>query len=329
MSMLRYTVRRAFLASVAALVAVSLTFVVVATNRFYPVETPLTQQYVDYVVGVVQFDWGYSESLRRPVGDVIVSAVPRTLGYVIPAIVFTYTLGILAGIAAAYGSSNRDTATRIFAYLLLGIPTMVVGSLIGYELMQHTTWGSHPQWCTAWGHDQRCFAPFTAQNAPLLGPVPSGWGLYTETGWQNTAPWEHISLRYLIPAATLSVGLATGLFRQARRAAFDHRASTVSKMLTAKGAGDVMDAKHALRNAALPLLSVSFAELISVFTIWAFVVESVYHVPGITAFVQIAVRARDIPLLVGTTTVLALIGVSLNFLQDVLYGYLDPEVGNS
>lgn len=141
-------------------------------------------------------------------------------------------------------------------------------------------------------------------------------------------PWRHISLKYLIPAATLSVGLATGLFRQARRAAFDHRASTVSKML-AKGAGDVMDARHALRNAALPLLSVSFVELISVFTVWAFVVESVYHIPGSTAFVQIAVRTRDLPLLVGTTTVLALIGVMLNFVQDVLYGYLDPEVGNS
>jgi peptide/nickel transport system permease protein len=329
MSMLRYTLQRAFLAGVAAFVAVSLTFVVVATNRIHPVETPLVQQYFDYVVGVLQLDWGYSQSLDRPVGDVIAAAVPRTLAYVIPAIVFTYTLGILGGLAAAYGSANRDTASRIFAYLLLGVPTMVVGSLVGYELMQYTAWGSHPQWCTEFYGRQGCWAPFTLRNSPLLGPVPSGWGLYTVTGWPNTVPWENISLKYLVPAATLSVGLATGLFRQARRGAFEHRSSTVSKMLAAKGAGDVMDAKHALRNAALPLLSVSFAELISVFTVWAFVVESVYHIPGITAFVQIAVRTRDLPLLVGTTTVLALVGVTLNFVQDILYGYLDPEVGDS
>lgn len=329
MSLLKYTARRGALAAVAALVAISLTFLVVATNRFYPVDTPLTQQYADYVLGVLRLEFGYSESLRRPVSDVLVASVPRTLAYAAPAILFTYTLGILGGLAAAYGANRRDTAARLFAYVMLGVPTMVVGSLVAYELLKHTTWASHPQWCTADGFVQQCWPPFTMRNQPFLNPETSGWGLRHATGWPNTVPWQTINHRYLLPAAVLSVGLATGLFRQARRAALEHRASPVSKMLTAKGAGDVLDARHALRNAALPLLSVSFAELLSVFTIWAFVVEAIFHIPGITAFVQIAVRTRDLPLLVGTTLVLALVGVALSFLQDVLYGYLDPEVGES
>jgi peptide/nickel transport system permease protein len=329
MSLLKYTARRGALAAVAALVAISLTFLVVATNRFYPVDTPLTQQYADYVLGVLRLEFGYSESLRRPVSDVLVASVPRTLAYVVPAILFTYTLGILGGLAAAYGTKHRDTAARLFAYVMLGVPTMVVGSLLVYELMKHTWWASHPQWCTADGFVQQCWPPFTRQNVPFLQATRGGWGLRHATGWPNTEPWRTINQRYLLPAAVLSVGLATGLFRQARRAALEHRASSVSKMLAAKGASDTLDARHAVRNAALPLLSVSFAELMSVFTIWAFVVEAIFHVPGITAFVQIAVRARDLPLLVGTTVVLALLGVAFSFLQDVLYGYLDPEVGES
>lgn len=325
MSLFKYTLQRAVLAGVAAVFAVSLTFLIVATNRFYPVDTPVTAQYVDHVVGLLRFEWGYSESLGRPVGDVLAEAVPRTLAYVVPAIVFTYALGILAGLAAAYGTSTRDGAIRVFAYVLLGVPTMVLGSMVAFELMKHFDWVSHPIWCTGQGLNRRCWPPFTMSNSPFLDPYY--WGRAMSQGWPNTVPWQHLSYRYVLPASVLSVGLATGLFRQARRAALEHRASPVSKMLAAKGASDVVDARHAVRNAALPLLSVSFAELMSVFAIWAFVVEAVFHVPGITAFVQIAVRARDLPLLVGTTTVLALVGVGLSFLQDVLYGYLDPEIG--
>lgn len=326
MSLLKYTVRRGVLACVAALAAVSLTFLVVATNRFYPVDVPLAEQYADHVLGLLRFEWGYSSSLGRPVAAVLAEAVPRTLAYVLPAIVFTYTVGVLAGLAAAYGPERRDASIRVFAYVLLGVPTMVLGSMVAFELMNHYEWVSHPIWCTGpHGLGRRCWPPFTRGNNPFL--YPATWGPGGSSGWPNTVPWRRVSARYLLPASVLSVGLATGLFRQARRAALEHQASPVSKMLAAKGAGDVTDARHAVRNAALPLLSVSFAELMSVFAIWSFVVEAVFHVPGVTAFVQIAVRARDLPLLVGTTTVLALVGVVLSFAQDVLYGYLDPEVG--
>ncbi|MFB6270908.1 MAG: ABC transporter permease subunit [Halobacterium sp.] len=327
MSLATYTARRGTLAAVAALAAVSLTFLVVATNRFYPVDVPLTEQYADHVLGLIELDFGYSESMRRPVSDVLVAAIPRTLAYVLPAILFTYTIGIIAGLAAAYGPEQRDAALRVFAYVLLGVPTMVLGSMVAFELMKHVDWVSHPIWCTGpEGLRRRCWPPFVRGNSPFLGPAV--WGPGGSYGWPNTVPWRHLSAKYLLPAAVLSVGLATGLFRQVRLAAVEHQSSLVSKMLAAKGAGDVTDARHAVRNAALPLLEVSFAELMSVFAIWSFVVEAVFHVPGITAFVQIAVRARDLPLLVGTTTVLALLGVALSFCQDVLYGYLDPEVGN-
>jgi peptide/nickel transport system permease protein len=317
MSLLSYTVRRGALAAVAALLAISLTFLVVATNRFDPVSAPLTEQFVAHVAGVFGLEFGRSTSLGRPVGDVLAAALPRTLAYVAPAILFTYTLGILGGLAAAYGTGTRDGAIRVFAYVLLGIPTMVLGVVFAYELMKHYDWVSHPVWCTGSGVGRRCWPPFVLRGRPFLQPG----------AWPNTVPWEHVSRRYLAPAAVLSVGLATGLFRQVRRSALEHQSSPVSKMLSAKGAGAVTDARHAVRNAALPLLSVSFAELLSVFTIWSFVVEAVFHIPGITAFVQIAVRTRDLPLLVGTTTVLALVGVALSLVQDVLYGYLDPEVG--
>ena len=326
MSWPTYVVRRTALAAVAAFVVVSLTFLVVAANQYDPSTPPLLDQYVTYMGDVLVFDWGTSESLGRPVGDVLAEAVPRTLAFVLPAIVFTYALGIAGGLAATYTTPGRDLSLRVFAYVLLGVPIMVLGGMVIFQLTGAFSWLSHPMWCT--NTDPlgltKCHPPFVRRpGVPFLQPV--SWGPQPDQGWPNTVPWRSVSAKYLLPAAVLSVGLATGLFRHVRNQALAHSQSMSAKMLRAKGAGRLREARHAVRNAALPLLEVSFAELMSVIALWSFVVEALFHIPGITAYAQIAVRLRDLPLLVGTAAVLALVGVGLGLAQDLLYGYLDPE----
>jgi len=325
MGLFTYAVRRTVLAAVAAFVAVSLTFLVVAANRFQPVEVSLLDQYLTHMGNVLAFEWGRSESLGRPVGDVLIAAVPRTLSYLLPAILFTYALAIVGGLAATYGTARRDLSIRVFAYVLLGVPLMVLGSIAVLELTGTFSWLSHPVWCTKTGplYRTRCWPPFVRSGGPFLGPA--NWGTGPSQGWPNTPPWRAIGAKYLLPTAVLSVGLATGLFRHVRNQALVHQRSQSAKMLRAKGGGVVLEAKHALRNAALPLLEVSFAELMSVIALWSFVVEALFHIPGITAYIQIAVRLRDIPLLVGSVSVLVLLTIALGLVQDVLYGYLDPE----
>jgi peptide/nickel transport system permease protein len=315
MSLLSYAARRTTVALVAAFVAISLTFLVVAANPFRPVEATLLERYVTHMSDLLAFEWGRSESVGRPIGDILVAAVPRTLAYTIPAILFTYATAVVAGLAATYGTSGRDLSMRVFAYVLLGVPTMVLGSIIVFQLTGTFDWLSHPVWCTGGpGGASRCYPPFVRRGFP---------------NFDGTAPWRTIDQKYLLPAFVLSVGIATGLFRHVRNQALAHRHSQSAKMLRAKGGDTLVEAKHALRNAALPLLEVSFAELLSVIALWSFVVEAIFHIPGITAYAQIAVRMRDLPLLVGTASVLVLVTVALSLVQDLLYGYLDPETGTN
>jgi peptide/nickel transport system permease protein len=329
MNLFTYAARRTVLALFAAFVAISLTFIAVAANRFQPVEATLLEQYLTHMENLLVFDWGRSESLREPVGDILVAAVPRTLAYTIPAILLTYALAVVAGLAATYGTAGRDLSMRVFAYVLLGVPMMVFGSLLVFQLTGTFDWLSHPVWCT--GTDPltrtRCWPPFVRRGFPLLEPVQ--WGREPSQGWPNTVPWRSVSLKYLLPAFVLSAGIATGLFRHVRNQALAHRHSQSAKMLRAKGGNTLVEAKHALRNAALPLLEVSFAELLSVIALWSFVVEALFHIPGVTAYAQIAVRMRDIPLLVGTATVLVLVTIALSLVQDILYGILDPKTGTT
>jgi peptide/nickel transport system permease protein len=99
------------------------------------------------------------------------------------------------------------------------------------------------------------------------------------------------------------------------------------KLHEAKGAGRLRVARHVLRNAAVPIVSASLSELLAVVLLNLYVIETVFGIQGVAALNTIAVRTRDMPLIIGTSLVLALGGILASFAQDVAYGYLDPRIG--
>jgi oligopeptide transport system permease protein len=56
------------------------------------------------------------------------------------------------------------------------------------------------------------------------------------------------------------------------------------------------------------------------------VIESVFAIPGIGRYYVSAVAARDHPLVLGTTVLLATLIVLVNLAVDILYGVLDPRI---
>ena len=329
MSWLTYAARRTAFAVLSAFLVVSATFLVVRTapntdlgvllvgmdpesaraqeiireyRRAHGTQGGIVASYARYMVDVATFDWGYSYEFNREVGDILAAAVPRTLAYVVPSVLLAYAAGVLAGLAGAFGGGSRDGALRLTTYLLLGIPSIVAGVVVATALTPHVSWVADPIWETV---------PFMALGMP---------------SFRGTGPWTTIDVKYLLPAAVLAAGLVAGLARHTRNATIAFRQSMAAKALGAKGATDGLQARHALRNAALPLLSISFAELMSVLALGSFVVETVFRIPGLAAFTQVAVYTRDFRLIVGATAVYALIGIAGSLLQDLLYGYLDPRI---
>ena len=51
-----------------------------------------------------------------------------------------------------------------------------------------------------------------------------------------------------------------------------------------------------------------------------------FGIEGVAALNMVAVRTRDMPLIIGTSLVLALGGILASYVQDVLYGFLDPRI---
>jgi peptide/nickel transport system permease protein len=86
--------------------------------------------------------------------------------------------------------------------------------------------------------------------------------------------------------------------------------------------------RHALRNALIPvvtLVGLEFGGLLG----GAVITESVFAWPGVGSLVVRAIGQKDFPVVVGCVTMLAIVFVLINFVIDVLYGYLDPRVRRS
>jgi len=84
-------------------------------------------------------------------------------------------------------------------------------------------------------------------------------------------------------------------------------------------------ARHALRNALLPVVTIvglQFGALLS----GAVITENVFAWPGVGTLLIQAITARDYPLVQGCVLVISLCYVAVNFLTDVLYSAIDPRI---
>jgi peptide/nickel transport system permease protein len=133
----------------------------------------------------------------------------------------------------------------------------------------------------------------------------------------------------VLPAAILGTSLLAGQLRYARAESREYVNTEFLKLVRAKGASNRLLGRHVLRNAALPLFSLFFADLLGVLVVEVFVLESpkVFGIHGIGSVGLTAIRERDMPLVLGVAMVFAFAGIVGNLIQDLAYLVLDPRVG--
>jgi peptide/nickel transport system permease protein len=154
---------------------------------------------------------------------------------------------------------------------------------------------------------------------PICGAYPPGISSSEATVWQYI-------LHLLLPAATLSlIGIAQ-IALHTREKMIDAMNSNYALFAIAQGNSRVGVAlHHALRNVALPAITLQFASLGELFG-GSVLAEQVFSYPGLgKATVEAGVRG-DIPLLLGIALFSALFVFVGNTIADLLYFRLDPRI---
>jgi peptide/nickel transport system permease protein len=153
-----------------------------------------------------------------------------------------------------------------------------------------------------------------ARLLPALGYVAPGTSL---------ASWA----RFLIlPWIALGATMATAIAKQTRDAMSDALAAPYITSLRANGTPEwKLIFKHALRNAAIPVVTVIALLFVSALS-YAVIAEQIFALPGLGSALVSATTNRDIPVIQGIALYLTVIVVIVNLLVDLAYGWLNPKV---
>jgi peptide/nickel transport system permease protein/oligopeptide transport system permease protein len=140
-------------------------------------------------------------------------------------------------------------------------------------------------------------------------------------------PSGYGGLRFLVlPALTLGMRSIAFLARMTRSAMMDALSADFIRTARAKGLGEwAVTAKHALRNALIPVITVLGLDFGSYLT-GSILTETIFSWPGIGRYVVNAISRRDLPAIQGTVLFLSVVFVLVNLLTDLAYAKADPRV---
>ena len=145
------------------------------------------------------------------------------------------------------------------------------------------------------------------------------WRALPVSGW---ATWTSA----VLPTVTLGTFSAPLLLRIVRSSMLEVINLDYVRTARAKGVTEwLVICRHALRNAALPLVTVAglqFGLLLG----GAIITESVFAVPGVGRLIVGAIRQLDFPVVQAGVFMLAMIVVTVNFTVDLLYIFLNPQI---
>ncbi len=254
-------------------------------------DRPLPLQYLSWLTGVLRGDLGVSLRHGRPVATLIAERLPVTLSLAIlslaPAVLLAVPLGILA---ATHQHSALDYGVLLLAQAGLALPSFWIGILL--ILLFALSW----RWL------------------PSGGYVP--WG---------ESPLE--ALRSLaMPILALGLPVAGVLARLVRASMLEELSRDHIRTARAKGLSETqIVVRHVLRNALIPtvtLLGLQLGFLLG----GSIVIEQVFALPGVGRLVLFAINNRDLPLIQGLVLFIAALVVTINFLVDMAYTWLDPRI---
>jgi peptide/nickel transport system permease protein len=255
-------------------------------------DQPPLERYLAWLGNLLRGDLGQSLRYESPIADLILQSLKVTLPLVLVSLVSATLISIPLGIwAAKRANSWADRWVSAGALVGIVLPSFWMGLILKQVFI-------------LW----------------LKLPIPS---TFPVGGWDNPArAWASL----LLPILTVSLASAALLVRLVRASLLEVMPQDYIRSARAKGLSErVVLYKHALRNAALPVITVlglQFSQLL----IAAVVVEQVFGLPGLGSVALLAITSRDYPLVQGVVLVVAAFIVVNNLIVDLLYAYLDPRI---
>ena len=260
-------------------------------------DDPLVVQFQNFLLSLIQLDLGKSMWTGRDVGEEIGLRFELTLQLALMTIPIAVIIALPLGIVSAVKRNTwLDYLVRSFAMAGEAIPSFWLGIMIIVVLL---------------------IVSQQLTGAPWMPPID-----YRPI-WED--PMYNLS-QLLLPALATGYRSSAVLTRMTRSAMLEVLREDYIRTARAKGISEhVIRAKHALKNAMLPvvtLVGIEFAFLIGGLV----VTEQVFNLNGLGQLLVDAVEINDYTLTQALVMLVVVVFVMVNVVVDILYSWLDPRI---
>jgi peptide/nickel transport system permease protein len=264
-------------------------------------DRPFYLQYASFMANLVRGDFGHSYEKSLPVATIYFERLPNSLKLGFAAFVISVLIGVPLGMLSALKVNTWwDSLGKMVALLGLSVPGFFVG------LVLIIVFGVNLGWFPVLGKGQSAF----------IASEPPTW----LTFWFRD--WDHLAM----PAFALGWYFSGAMLRISRSGMLDVLGTDYVKLVRLKGVPEaIVIAKHALKNAMIPILTIAGLNLIVMLNV-AVIIEVIFNWPGVGLLLYDGLTNRDFPMVQGVVLMTGAMIVLLNFMIDMLYGYVDPRV---
>ena len=300
--MLKYTIKRIFLAVITLFLICFITFfamnavqggplngekaqsaeVLRVLNARYGLDQPVLVQFKNYMVNLLHGDFGISLTTGRDIGKTISESfvVSARIGGI--AVIIALIFGIILGSVAALNRNKwPDRVIIFFVTLFTAMPSFVLGSFL--------------------------LLVFCIQ----LKVVPV---------WSTNNP------NYVLPVIALSLSPMAYITRLTKTSMLDVLGQDYVRTARAKGVSPwKIIFVHSLRNALIPVITYVGPLTASILT-GSLVVETIFTIGGLGSKFVDSITKRDYTMIMGTTIFLATLMVVMNLVSDLVYKLVDPRI---
>ena len=270
-------------------------------------DRPLVQQFTEYASGIVvgrDFETGgvvthcaapclgYSFKTDQPVLQEIEKRLPVTATVVLGASVVFFTVGVLVGsMAARRRGTAADRALVGTTLVMSSIPCYLVALLVALYLT-------------------------------ILYPILPRAGYFPISDY-GPVKW---ALGFLTPWLVLGIYNSTSYARYSRGSMVEALSEDYVRTARSKGISERrVTYLHGLRAAITPVVTIYGLDIAYLF-VGSLFTESIFDLPGIGRLVLTSFFNSDLPMIMGTVIVGAVVLVTMNLLVDIVYSFLDPRV---
>ncbi|GAA1033023.1 MULTISPECIES: ABC transporter permease [Amycolatopsis] len=265
-------------------------------------DQPILERYWHWITGVLHGDFGPSVQSTMNIGSEVFGRFGVTLRLIVLAMVVALILAVLIGvISASRQYSKFDYTATFFGFLFLSMPSFwfaLVLKQVGISI--NTTVGDQVFY-TIGSSSVVAAGGFWAQFGDVLGHL-------------------------ILPTISLALTSYAAWSRYQRASMLEVLNSDYVRLARAKGLPRwTVTRKHALRNALIPLTTVTALDIGSILG-GAVVTETVFQWQGAGAFLLDAIKRSDVYAVEAWLLIAATFIILLNLVADLLYGLLDPRI---